>query len=184
MGGFVNGEAIAGDMSALIKTAFFPWVVESHDGFRNMRARDLPQVLAIEQACYRYPWSESIYRDCLRIGYCGKVFVQASEICAYGIMSTGVGEAHILNLCVDPRFQCRGMGRAMLDHLLGIARQRKVDTCFLEVRPSNKIAIRLYKRAGFRKVGVRRGYYPAALGREDAVVMSVDLPVIGAGQAS
>lgn len=171
-------------MSALIKTAFFPWVVGTQDGFRNMRSRDLTQVLAIEHACYRYPWSEGIYRDCLRIRYCCRVFVQASEVCAYGIMSTGVGEAHILNLCVSPRFQCRGMGRAMLDHLLGIACDRMVYTCFLEVRPSNKVAIRLYKRAGFRKAGVRRGYYPAALGREDAVVMSIDLPVRANGRGN
>jgi ribosomal-protein-alanine N-acetyltransferase len=91
------------------------------------------------------------------------------------VLSVAVGEAHVLNVCVHPDWQGRGLGRRILDRLLRLAREHEADTAFLEVRASNTVAQRLYESAGFNEIGVRRGYYPARVGREDAVVYAKTL---------
>lgn len=142
---------------------------------RPMREADLPVVVRLEASVYPYPWTEGIFRDCLRVGYCCRVLVEPEEIVGYGVMSIGAGECHILNLCVHPRVQRQGHGRRVLWRLLTIARTRNADMAFLEVRASNRSAFALYTREGFREVGMRRGYYPAENGREDAVIMARSL---------
>jgi [ribosomal protein S18]-alanine N-acetyltransferase len=97
------------------------------------------------------------------------------QLIGYGILAMGAGEAHVLNLCVAPEYRCRGMGGAMLEHLLEFAQGLEVKEVFLEVRPSNPQAIRLYHAHGFTQIGVRRGYYQANDGREDAVVLRRNL---------
>jgi ribosomal-protein-alanine N-acetyltransferase len=141
-----------------------------------MALRDLSAVLEIEASAYPYPWSEGIFRDCIRVGYPCMVYEEQGGILAYGVVSIGVGECHILNLCVRPRAQGRGLGRQLLRRLLGIARHRDVDTVTLEVRPSNTRAIGLYIAEGFHEVGRRKDYYPAEQGREDALIMAKTLP--------
>jgi ribosomal-protein-alanine N-acetyltransferase len=89
----------------------------------------------------------------------------------HGILSIGAGEAHVLNVCVRPEYRCRGVGRRLLDHLLDRGRSAGMLEAFLEVRPSNTSAIRLYQAMGFEQIGIRRGYYQAAAGREDAAVL-------------
>jgi ribosomal-protein-alanine N-acetyltransferase len=137
-----------------------------------MRDRDVPAVMAVETAAYPFPWTEGIFRDCLRVGYCCWVALQAQEIVGYGVMSVAAGECHILNLCVHPDLRGRGLGRRMLRRLIAIGRAHNADTAFLEVRTSNRAAISLYDSEDFCEVGLRRDYYPAAQGREDAVVMA------------
>jgi ribosomal-protein-alanine N-acetyltransferase len=139
---------------------------------RPMDEHDMPAVMEIENSVYVFPWSETIFQDCLRVGYCCWVMEWRTELVAYGVMSIGAGESHILNLCVSPQAQGMGFGRAMLDHLLEIARKHEADTAFLEVRPSNFSAIKLYMNAGFDEVGIRRNYYPAEYGREDALILA------------
>ena len=136
-----------------------------------MLESDIPFVLAVESAAYQFPWSEGIFRDCLRVGYSCRVLDIEGDIGGYGIMSMGAGEAHILNVCVRGDFQCRGFGRKILTYLLERARASGMQEAFLEVRPSNSAAIRLYQAVGFESVGVRRGYYQASVGREDASVL-------------
>ncbi len=138
---------------------------------RPMHDLDIPVVVAIERSSYQFPWSEGIFRDCLRVGYYCRVIEAAGEIAGYGIMSTGAGEAHILNVCV--RQECRGHGfaRKILVYLIERARNAGMYEAFLEVRPSNTAAARLYDSLGFEQVGVRRGYYQATNGREDAAVL-------------
>jgi len=150
-------------MSAVIK--------EPGAAFRPMRDVDIPAVLAVETAAYPFPWTDGIFRDCLRVGYCCWVAVQQREIVGHGVMSVAAGECHILNVCVHPDWQGRQLGRKMLRRLLAVGRGHSADTAFLEVRVSNRAAIRLYESEGFCEVGVRRGYYPADGGREDAVIM-------------
>lgn len=141
-----------------------------------MDEMDLDQVLVIEQLVYDFPWSRTIFNDCLRVGYCCWVLVnQTGDIDAYGVMSVAVGESHILNLCVHPQAQGMGNGQKLLDYLLTIAVQHHADTAFLEVRPSNEVARQLYLNAGFNEVGMRREYYPARHGREDAIIMACSL---------
>jgi [ribosomal protein S18]-alanine N-acetyltransferase len=138
---------------------------------RPMRPSDVAEVVAIERAAYQFPWSEGIFRDCLRVGYVCRVLTVNRQVMAYGVMSFGAGEAHILNLCVAEEFRCRGVGKRMLAGLVERAIAAGMSEAFLEVRPSNTAAIRLYLSVGFEQVGMRRGYYQATSGREDAAVL-------------
>ena len=138
---------------------------------RAMRGNDVADVVAIERASYQFPWSEGIFRDCLRVGYVCRVITVGRQVMAYGVMSLGAGEAHILNLCVGETYRCRGVGRRLLGSLIERAVAGGMADAFLEVRPSNIVAIRLYLALGFEQVGMRRGYYQAADGREDAAVL-------------
>ncbi|HYM26907.1 MAG TPA: ribosomal protein S18-alanine N-acetyltransferase [Steroidobacteraceae bacterium] len=138
---------------------------------RPMRIADVAEVLAIERAAYQFPWSEGIFRDCLRVGYVCRVVTLERQIVAYGVMSLGAGEAHILNVCVGGPYRCHGVGRRLLTALVERAALAGMVEAFLEVRPSNTAAIRLYLALGFQQVGTRRGYYQAVGGREDAAVL-------------
>ena len=140
-----------------------------------MLGEDVPAVMEVETAAYPFPWTEGIFRDCLRVGYCCWVLKREEEVVGYGVMSVAAGECHILNLCVHPSLRGQGQGRVMLRCLIGIGRNHNADTAFLEVRASNRSALRLYEAEGFCEVGIRRGYYPAAEGREDAVIMARSL---------
>jgi [ribosomal protein S18]-alanine N-acetyltransferase len=138
---------------------------------RPMHELDVPVVVAIERAAYQFPWSEGIFRDCLRVGYVCRVIAAGDDTAGYGIMSVGAGEAHILNVCVRDEYRCRGLARKLLLYLLDRARLAGMYEAFLEVRPSNTPAARLYQSLGFEQVGIRRGYYQATVGREDAAVL-------------
>jgi len=141
-----------------------------------MTPGDLPAVAAVERASYPFPWSEGIFRDCLRVGYLCRVADLDGEIVAYGVVAMGAGEAHILNLCVRGDLRGRSIGRQMLMLLLERSRQAGMEAVFLEVRPSNPHAIVLYQSVGFEQVGLRKGYYQAPdNGREDALVLKLDL---------
>jgi len=136
-----------------------------------MHELDVPVVVAIERAAYQFPWSDGIFRDCLRVGYICRLVEVGSDIAGYGIMSIGAGEAHILNVCMRADYRGRGLARKVLLYLIDCARTTGMYEAFLEVRPSNTGAARLYHSLGFEQVGVRRGYYQATNGREDAAVL-------------
>ena len=145
--------------------------------FRAMTPFDVAGVAAVERSSYPFPWSEGIFRDCLRVGYLCRVAECDGEIVAYGIVAMGAGEAHILNLCVNEAMRGRGIGRQMLKLLVERSAQAGMQDVFLEVRPSNLHAIALYQSVGFIEVGRRRGYYQAVEGREDALVLKLSIPV-------
>ncbi|HKV65001.1 MAG TPA: GNAT family N-acetyltransferase, partial [Rhodanobacteraceae bacterium] len=86
-----------------------------------------------------------------------------------------------LNVCVAPLHQGRGHGAYLLKRVLDLARWHHAERVFLEVRPSNELARAMYERAGFNEIGRRPGYYPARRGREDAIVMAMELLPPGAG---
>jgi [ribosomal protein S18]-alanine N-acetyltransferase len=139
---------------------------------RPMRDEDLDVVWAIERRAYDYPWSRGIFIDCLRVPYVCEILEEGDQVLGYAIMSLGGDEAHLLNLCLDESAQGRGLGKLVLDHLMHRATLEGVRVLYLEVRPSNARAIKLYLRAGFARIGVRRNYYRAAGGREDALVLA------------
>jgi len=143
--------------------------------FRPMTIPDVAAVASVERASYQFPWSEGVFRDCVRVGYLCRVVEYRNEISGYGIMSFGAGEAHVLNICV--RHELRGMsvGRRLMEYLLDRAREEYMQDVFLEVRPSNTVAIRLYESMGFQRIGLRKGYYQAVGGREDALVYKLPL---------
>jgi len=150
-------------------------LVDTKPRIRLMRLTDLDRVMRIERAAHVFPWTEGIFRDCLRVGYVCLVVEQDRQIVAYGIMSVAAGEAHIFNICVDPLWQRRGLGELLMGALLETARERAAGVAYLEVRPSNAAAVNLYRKLGFQEVGVRRDYYPADQGRENALVLACDL---------
>jgi ribosomal-protein-alanine N-acetyltransferase len=138
---------------------------------RPMNEADIASVIEIEQRSYPFPWTEGILRDCLRVGYGSIVLEFGAVLVGFGVIASGAGEAHLLNVCVREEFRGRGFGRALIGHLLAHAAAAGATMVFLEVRPANVGAIRLYETLGFRQVGVRRGYYQTPAGREDALVM-------------
>lgn len=146
--------------------------------FRPMLLTDVREIALIERRAYAFCWTEGIFRDCIRSDYfCRVLQVPQGGIQGYGILSAAAGDAHILNLCVREELQGRGLARQVLNHLLDLARSVQTQTVFLEVRASNQRAIQLYTTAGFCEIGLRSGYYPAAKGKEDAVVMAKELPI-------
>jgi ribosomal-protein-alanine N-acetyltransferase len=142
---------------------------------RPLRLSDLPAVMQIEQRAYSHPWSESIMRDCFKAGHQSAALEFSDRLLGYGWLSCAVGEAHILNVTIDPSVQGKGYGRRLMRRLLDVARWYRAEAVLLEVRISNKIAFNLYQSMGFVRIGERRAYYPADHGREDAVVMALTL---------
>lgn len=140
--------------------------------FRMMTEDDIPAVIAIERQAYTFPWTEGIFRDCLRVGYCCRILERDNEIEAYGISSIAAGESHILNICVSPQLRRQGIGRQLLTYLMDEAHHSAVETMLLEVRVSNMAAIRMYQQQGFNEIGLRPNYYPAKNGKEDAMIMA------------
>lgn len=152
-----------------------PLEMFSDSQLRPMVIEDIEAVMEVELCAYEYPWSAGIFRDCLNVGYSCWVCKAGHAVAGYAVMSMGAGEAHILNLCVRPEWRRHGLGRRLLKHMLGIARGHHADTALLEVRPSNQAAICLYDTMGFNEVGMRKAYYPAAKGKEDAIIFALSL---------
>jgi ribosomal-protein-alanine N-acetyltransferase len=150
-------------------------VLKEEPRFEPMREQDLVAVLAIENAVYTHPWSRGNFLDSLRSGYECRLYCAGAELLGYFVLLPAAGEAHLLNLSVAAAHQRRGHGSALLEEVIRIARAHRSRTVFLEVRESNRPAQALYLRFGFRRIAVRRDYYPAAEGREDAIVLSFPL---------
>jgi len=142
---------------------------------RVMVDADVTGIMKIETRAYAFPWTAGIFRDCMGAGYSCYVLEKNADIVAYAVMSVGAKEAHILNICVSPDMRGEGCGYALMDKLIALARQLHADMMFLEVRPSNEAARRLYDKLGFNEIGTRRNYYPAAQGREDALILAKQL---------
>lgn len=141
--------------------------------FQPMREWDLDEVVAIEEAVYPFPWTRKNFSDSLSAGYDAWVLRNGRrELVGYFLAMFAVDEAHLLNVAVAAFKQHQGIGRTMLDKLAVRARERGMESILLEVRPTNTRALRVYETYGYKKIGVRKGYYPAGpAGREDAIVM-------------
>lgn len=150
-------------------------VLRPAPSFEPMNEADLRSVLEIERGIYAFPWTPGNFQDSLRAGYSCWVYRDGDELIGYAVIMLAAGEAHLLNLSVAARAQSRGHGRTLLNNVAGVARKHGARVLFLEVRPSNEAGQRLYTGYGFKQVGVRRSYYPARHGREDALVLSLVL---------
>ena len=140
-----------------------------------MREADLDEILPIENAVYSHPWTRGNFADSLRSGYECWTWRGGTGLVGYFVLMVAAGEGHLLNLSVAAAQQRRGHGAALLREVMRMARERGAGSLFLEVRPTNAAALALYGRFGFRQIGLRRGYYPAHGGREDALVLSITL---------
>jgi len=149
-------------------------VLQLEPEFGPMGENDLDAVMEIERRIYEFPWTPGNFRDSVRAGYSCWVCRSGSALVGYAVMMLAAGEAHLLNLSVDPAFQRRGHGTCLLLHLVTSARDCGARILFLEVRPTNAAGLELYARNGFRQVGVRGDYYPAQGGRENALVLALE----------
>ena len=140
-----------------------------------MREQDLDEVMAIESVIYTHPWTRGNFSDSLRAAYECRVLRIGAALAGYFVLMAAAGEAHLLNLSIATAHQRAGHGSRLLGEAMTRARELGARSLFLEVRPSNRAGQALYTRFGFRKVGVRRGYYPAYTGREDALVLTLPL---------
>ena len=140
-----------------------------------MEVEDLDTVVANEFTSYAFPWTRGIFLDCLKARHECWVVCVDDEIVAHAVLSIGAGEAHLMNLSVRRNRQGFGYGRVLALHMMTRAHRRHASMLFLEVRPSNVIAGNLYESLGFREIGIRRNYYPAQTGHEDARVLALDL---------
>jgi len=146
-----------------------------HTLLRPLGARDLDRIMEIELAAYPFPWSRGIFEGCIRVGYDCWGMLVGLRLVGYSIQTRAAGERHLLNLCVAPECQRRGLGSVLLEHAIRLARQGACTGMLLEVRPGNHAAINLYRCYGFAVVGERKDYYSTHGGRENALVMRLDL---------
>ncbi len=135
----------------------------------------IPQMLMIEESAHITPWTADVFQRCFEARYSAWGVELAGNLVGFVIFSLQVGECHILNLCVDPQYQGQGYGRQLLLHVLDQAKQKNAQMVFLEVRRSNRVALSLYYKLDFTEIGVRKGYYPTAQGKEDAIMLARDL---------
>lgn len=164
-------------MSAILKMQ--PAELNLRYKLRPMQMDDLDTIMAIEPYIYSHPWTRGNFSDSLNSGYSAWVLEDSSDaaqkIMGYALMMMVLDEAHLLNLSIAKAYQKKGLGRFLLEHMLAIANKHQAEHMFLEVRSSNIAAIALYENLGFNEMSIRRGYYPAASGREDAVLMGLAL---------
>ncbi len=147
--------------------------VEPRPGLRRMVPADVGRVMEIETAAYPFPWTRGIFQDCLRVGYACWVAELDGDLIGHAVLTIAADEAHLLNLTIGVQHQRRGFGRFLLREIITQARAGGVESLFLEVRPSNRGALQLYRSEGFTLVGTRPRYYPGHKEREDALVFSL-----------
>ena len=143
---------------------------------RRMNIEDLTELMKGESAAYPYPWTRGNFEDCLsNKAYSCWVFKQQQTLYGHVVISVVLKEAHILNICLYPKYQNKGWGRKLLYETEFIAKANGAEMCFLEVRQSNKSGLHLYQSEAYNEIGVRKNYYPVNNGREDAIVMAKTL---------
>jgi len=150
-------------------------VLKPQPRLRPMQPTDLDVIMSIEPEIYLYPWSRGNFSDSLSAGYSCWVYEENEMVFGYAVLMLVMDEAHLLNFSIAKLYQGRGLGRNLLVHMMQIARKHGAQNIFLEVRPSNIAAIGLYESIGFNEMAVRRNYYPAKGGREDAILMGMAL---------
>lgn len=138
---------------------------------RDMTEADLDEVLRIERGVHAHPWTLGNFSDALRGKYQCKIYEEENGMLGYAVLMLAVDEAELLDIAIDSRHQRKGWGRKLLEEMLVLARYHDMRRMVLEVRVSNEAAIALYRSAGFERIGLRRDYYPAEHGREDAILM-------------
>ncbi len=143
--------------------------------FREMLMSDLGVVMQLEPTLYSHPWTHGNFVDSLNNHHQAWVLSENEVIIGYSVMMMVLDEAHLLNISVDKALQGKGWGRYLLDLMMKKARELGAANLFLEVRVSNVNAIKLYEKVGFNEMAIRRNYYPAVAGREDAILMGIAL---------
>ena len=143
--------------------------------YRRMRLADLAEVAHLEKSLYAFPWSLGNFRDSVTAGYDCWTVTHGETVIGYAVLMVAIDEAHLLNFAVASEWQNQGIGRDFLLHMIGVAREARCQIVYLEVRPSNLAARHLYRTMGFQQIAIRPEYYPAVVGREDALFLGLSL---------
>lgn len=143
--------------------------------FTDLDQASVEAIMPIEQACHSHPWNEKLMRSCIGGRYFGAVAKLNDKIIGFYIADNVVGDSTLMDICVAPEHQGNGYGKALLNQYLSHAKKLDCLTLFLEVRSSNISAQMLYINHGYIETGRRTGYYPKAIGYEDAIIMRKDL---------
>jgi [ribosomal protein S18]-alanine N-acetyltransferase len=141
-----------------------------------MNQKDLDAVAELEKSVQAFPWSRGNFADSLAAGHAVWVCRIGGDLVGFSVVMVVMDEAHLLNVAVAKHYQGKGYGARLLQHAMAEAKGHGASRLFLEVRPSNQRAVDLYQLLGFQQIGLRRGYYPAAVGREDALVFEREIP--------
>ncbi len=160
-------------MSSLAKLPRYAGVL----AFAPMQAKDIEDVVCTENDAYPFPWTRGNFLDSLASRYEAWVAREADgRLAGYFLLLPAVDDVHLLNITVRPDLQGQGIGTQLLDRVCMLALDAGIGAILLEVRPSNLHAYAVYRNAGFREIGRRKNYYPAAgQSREDAIVMRLTL---------
>ncbi len=143
---------------------------------RTMQQQDIAEAVSIERSATAFPWTVKNFEDSMRSGHQAWVFSdKTDEIIGFALVHKLVDEAHLLNICVKPSEQRQGFGRKILSYVVNFANSISAELIVLEVRSSNRRAQHLYLQAGFNEISIRKDYYPAKVGREDAILMGLEL---------
>lgn len=141
--------------------------------YRPVEPSDLHSIVAIETAVHAYPWRENHFKDSIKANNDITLMMLGETMIGYAVVMTVLDEAHLLNISIAKAHQQQGFGRQLLDHVVYMSQQKQCVNLFLEVRASNQAAIHLYESIGFNEMSIRRNYYPANTGREDAILMGL-----------
>ncbi|WP_375055937.1 ribosomal protein S18-alanine N-acetyltransferase [Zobellella sp. DQSA1] len=139
--------------------------------FRPLSFVDLDAMVTLEQAAHPYPWSRGLLGESFGGRYFTGSLWLGEQLLGYFIADRILDESTLMNICVAPAWQGKGLGRLLLEHYLRRCREQELTRLWLEVRASNGPALALYRACGYVESGRRRDYYQSASGREDAVLM-------------
>ena len=139
----------------------------------DFNTNDVDAIYAIETASNPFPWTKKILTSCIGGRYITRQFVVDNIAVGFYVGDLVIDEFTLMEICVHPDFQGQGYGQLLLTDFLDKAKEHQVIKCHLEVRSKNIAAQMLYMKNGFIQVHRRTGYYPAAIGYEDALVMSL-----------
>ena len=142
---------------------------------RKMLLSDVDRVILIEREVFLFPWSPGNFSDSINTGYHCQVLEQDNVLFGYGVLTIGADEAHILTIGIVAEWQNKGWGKTLLNYFIQLSREENAKSMILDVRVSNYGAANLYRQIGFEQIAIRKGYYPAMCGREDAIVMQLML---------
>ncbi|WP_420833127.1 ribosomal protein S18-alanine N-acetyltransferase [Shewanella gaetbuli] len=134
---------------------------------------DCQDMLAIESAAHTHPWSLASLQDCFGRFYRVEGLFENHQLLGFSIVQQIIDEVTLMDICVSPTVQGRGIGRLLLDSVITQAKAHAGVKIMLEVRQSNLAAISLYQKSGFVEIGRRQGYYPSESGAEDAILMDL-----------